>query len=98
MANYTVFNQGTILNGEAQDVLERIRKSAGAENEEIARMSVDEYATALLEDAPYFLEARLLDAMQKQSFDSEYDRALTYLAQMPTSGVRIISLQAAQTA
>lgn len=95
MGNYTVFDHGRIDRGTARDVLERIRKQAAADNEEIRNMNVDEYTRAMIEDAPYFLEADLLAAMEKEQFESDYARALTYLAQMPTSGIRIMTVQAA---
>lgn len=95
MANYTVFDEGKTLSGDARDILERVRRDAAVDNGEIAKMNVDEYAQALIEDAPYFLPDDLLNALKLQKFDSDYDRALTYLAQMPTSGVRILKVSAA---
>jgi len=56
-------------------------------------MNVDEYARALIDDAPYFLPSDLLKVLGSQPFDSDIDRALTYLGQMPTSGVRILAVK-----
>lgn len=98
MANYTVYNEyngGEILHGSAHDVLETVRRHVAADNDEIAKLNVDDYARALIEDAPYFLDAQLLHALEKQAFESPHDRALTYLAQMPTSGVRIVGANGA---
>lgn len=91
MASYTVFDDGKTIQGDARTLLEQIRMENSPENAEIAGMNVDEYASALIEDATYFLPENLLDALQAQPFDSDYDRALAYLSQMPSSGIRILS-------
>lgn len=90
MASYTVFDHGATRRGDARAILENIREEAASDNDEIARMDVEQYADALIEDAPFFLDEQLLDALGSQPFDSKFDRALTYLAQMPTSGIRIL--------
>ena len=95
MASYTIFDHGQTRTGEALALLEEIRTEASRENEEIAQMNVEQYADALIEDAPYFLDDVLLKALQAQKFDSKFDRALTYLAQVPTSGIRILTMRAA---
>jgi hypothetical protein len=95
MANYTVFDNGKTRHGSGRDVLESIRMEAARRNDEVGGMTVDQYADALIEDAPYFLDEALLQALGAQRFDSKFDQALTYLAQMPTSGVRILTVQAA---
>jgi hypothetical protein len=95
MAKYTVFDHGRTVQGDARTVLERIRGEASRNNAEIQKMDLDQYADALIEDAPYFLEDALLRALQTQPFDSKYDQALNYLAQMPTSGIRILTVKAA---
>ena len=92
---YTVFDQGQTRSGTAEQLLAAIHKEAASHNDEIARMSVEQYAQTLIEDAPYFLDEALLKAMQNQRFDSKFDQALNYLAQMPTSGIRILTMQAA---
>lgn len=91
MANYTIFNAGRVVQGDARLVLESIRQRSAEDNDEIRAMSIDDYAAAIIEDAPYFLEPNLLQTLCKVRFSNEYERALTYLAQMPTSDVRIIS-------
>ena len=91
MASYTVFDDGRTIQGDVRTLLEQIRTENSRENVEIAGMNVDEYARALIEDAAYFLPEDLLGALETQAFDSDYDRALAYLSQMPTSGVRILS-------
>jgi hypothetical protein len=96
MASYTVFDEGQTIRGDARQVLESIRAENARENDEIAGMSVEDYAKALIEDAPYFLPDDLLDALTRAKFESDYDRALAYLSQMPTSGVRILTVQNGQ--
>ena len=91
MANYTLFDEGKTISGDARDLLERIRQENGRENDEIARMDIAQYAHSLIEDAPFFLPDDLMEALAQVPFDSEFDRALAYLGQMPTSGVRILS-------
>jgi hypothetical protein len=95
MASYTIFDNGGTRRGDAQKLLEEIRIQAARQNDEIARMTVDQYADALIEDAPYFLDDALLKALEAQPFVTKFDRALNYLSQMPTSGVRIMTVQAA---
>ena len=57
-------------------------------------MSTKKYAAALVEDAPYFLPKKLLAYFKIQEHLTEFDRALEYLAAMPTSGVRILARNA----
>jgi hypothetical protein len=95
MASYTIFDHGQTRHGEAQALLEQIRVEASQENEEVAQMNVEQYADALIEDAPYFLDDDLLKALKAQKFDSKFDLALTCMAQMPTSGIRILTMRAA---
>jgi hypothetical protein len=87
--NYRVWDAGKIHQGSSTNILDTIRQ--GAENGEIKNMTVDQYAAALVNDAPYFLDQSLLDALQQVDYPTEYDRALNYLAAMPSSGVRILS-------
>lgn len=92
MASYTVFSDGRMLRGTPQEVLEAVRAINAADNEEIQAMTLDQYAAAIIEDAPYFLEAHLLNALEKVDYDTASERALVYLAQMPTSDVRIVGV------
>jgi hypothetical protein len=94
-ANYTLFHEGKTRQGEATSLLEAIRSEASQENEEIRKMNVDQYEDAIIEDAEYFIDEDLLRALQAQPFESKYDRALTYLAQVLTSGIRILTVRAA---
>jgi len=92
MANYTVFDDGKTIQGDARKVLRTIHAESAKDSQEVKKMSLDEYAKAVIEDAPYFLPRELLKALEKQKFESEYDRALAYLSQMSTSRVRILQV------
>jgi hypothetical protein len=92
---YTVFDEGQTRIGTARDILEGIRHRAAVHNEEIARLDVDQYADGLIEDAPYVLPEGLVDAITAQTYPTKFDKALTLLASMPTSGIRILTMQAA---
>ncbi|MGB7160242.1 MAG: hypothetical protein WBD40_19400 [Tepidisphaeraceae bacterium] len=95
MASYTVFDHGATRQGDARIILEQFRQQAAANAPEFGSMSVEQYADALIEDAPYFVERELFRALETQVFETKYDRALTYLAQMPSSGIRILTVRAA---
>jgi|HubBroStandDraft_1064217.scaffolds.fasta_scaffold151089_2 hypothetical protein len=92
MANYTVFDDGKTIKGDARQVLGQLHAESSRDSGEIKKMSLDKYARAVIEDAPYFLPRTLLKALEKEKFESEYDRALAYLGQMSTSRVRILQV------
>jgi hypothetical protein len=87
---YTVWHNNQAQTAPACDVLRDI-KSDTQDNRELQAMSVKQYAKALVEDAGYFLPEKLLRYFEKQAYESDYERALEYLAAMPTSGVRILA-------
>ena len=87
---YTVWDNGRIRRGSAREILEVIRARAD-QNDELQRLDVKEYARALIEDAAYLLDQKLFQAVSKQEYPTEFDRALHYLALMPSSRVRILS-------
>ena len=87
---YTVFYTGDVRTAAAREILGRIQKSSQASGE-LRSMNTKKYADALVDDAPYFLPKTLLTYFHQQHFGSQYDRALEYLAAMPTSGVRILA-------
>ena len=86
--SYTIFFEGT-RTGTAFELLDWIRQHAGSKV--IKEMTTEQYAKLLVTDAPYFLPKDLLQFLEKQSYASEFDRALRYLSEMPTSGVRILA-------
>lgn len=88
---YDVWDSGLTRHGSARDILENIRVAAAKENAELAEMDVDRYAKALIEDARYFIERGLFEALQRYPYRSDHDRALNYLAAMPSSRVRILA-------
>ena len=91
---YTIFFDGRIVRGAAQELLEIIRDHASQRSTEAARMSTERYAVAIIEDAKYFLPAKLLDYVNEETYDSEFDRALRYLGEMSASGVRVLKVRA----
>ncbi len=95
MANFTVYDNGRILTGAPKTILEAIRQRAAENVQEVRDIDVATYAGFLIEDAEYFLDERLLKAMENVSFNDDFERALTYMAHMPTSGVRIMTVRAA---
>jgi hypothetical protein len=89
--SYTVFDSGTTHTGSAEKILEDIRRNGAQKNEEMEKMTVEDYAEALIADADYFIPKKVMDAFKPFDFPTKYDRALAYLAATPTSGVRILS-------
>ena len=87
---YTVWHTGEVRTASAEEILRTIQRSSQASGE-LRAMSAKRYAKALVEDAPYFLPKKLLDYFQRQQYSTPFDRALEYLAGMPTSGVRILA-------
>ena len=85
---YTIWLSGT-QRGTAEQLLSRIRQKAKSAS--IAKLSTGQYAKRLIADAPYFLPQDMHSFLEKQKYPSVYDKALRYLAEMPTSGVRILT-------
>jgi hypothetical protein len=86
---YTVWFSGGPHRGTAREIMEQIRASARSSG--IRNSTVDEYASVIISDAPYFLAKELLDFLESLSFESKFDRALRYLAEMESSGLRILA-------
>ncbi len=86
---YSVWYTGQVKKAPAREILAAIQKSGQASGE-LRSMSATQYARALVDDAAYFLPRKLLAYFQQQEYPTEFDRALEYLAAMPTSGVRIL--------
>ncbi len=92
---YTIFIDGKSRRGSAFDLLDGIRRDAASRSEEVARLSTDQYAALIVQDAAFFLDRDLLAYLKEQPYPSDYDRALRYLAEMVSSGVRILAQTAA---
>jgi hypothetical protein len=86
---YTVWSSGSTFEGSAKDILKAIQEDA-KEDSAIKRMSVKQYAQALVQDAEFFVPKEALKFLEEQEYESEYDQALQYLAAMLSSGVRIL--------
>jgi len=88
---YAIWFSGATREGTAHELLEGIRKEAGARSEEIRKLTTDEYAGRIISDAAFFLPRDLLAFLRAQAYESEFDRALRYLSEMSNSGVRILT-------
>jgi hypothetical protein len=89
---YTVIDSGRTRHGSAREILGQIKANANADST-LKKLSLDEYARVLIGDAPYFLPKAALEFLGKQSYPSEFDKALEYLAAMPSSGVHILTVK-----
>jgi hypothetical protein len=54
-------------------------------------MDARRYASAIVNDAEVFLDEKLYAFLEKETYATEYDRALRYLAEMDAGGIRILS-------
>jgi hypothetical protein len=90
-SEYTVWNSGHTQRGSAREILATIKANARADST-IKKLKLEDYARSLIRNAPYFVPAAALDFLRKQSYDSEFDQALQYLAAMPSSDLRILKV------
>lgn len=88
---YTIYLDGQIRRGTARDLLKQIRDDAASRSPEVAKMDTDRYASVIIDNAKFSLPKGVLHFFATQEFESEYERALRYLAEMPESGVRVLS-------
>lgn len=88
---YTIYLDGQIRRGAARDLLKQIRDDAAGRSPEVAKMDTEHYASVIIDNAQFYLPKGVLDYFATQEFESEYERALRYLAEMPESGVRVLS-------
>ena len=77
--------------GSAYQLLDAIREDAATRSEEVRKLTTEGYASVIVSDAAFFLPKDLLSFLRTQSYESAFDRALRYLAEMPNSGVRILT-------
>src|SRR4051794_34951306 len=89
---YTVIDSGHTRHGSAREILAQIKANANADST-LKKLTLDEYARVLIEDAPYFLPKAALEFLGKQNYPSEFDQALEYLAAMASSGVHILTVK-----
>jgi hypothetical protein len=89
-SSYTIWFAGETRSGTAKDLLDGIRSDAGGKSEPLRRLSTEKYANLIISDASFFLPEDLLAFLRSQPYLSDYDRALRYLSEMPSSGVRIL--------
>src|SRR5258705_530359 len=88
---YTVWYSGNTQRGSAREILATIKANARADST-IKKLKLEAYARSLIRNAPFFVPAAALEFLGKQSYDSEFDQALQYLAAMPSSDVRILKV------
>jgi hypothetical protein len=91
--DYTIWFDGETRSGSASELLEHIRSVAARKSEEIRKLNVAQYAERIVADAAFYLPKDLLAFLRKQRFESDDARALRYLSEMESSGVRILSHQ-----
>jgi hypothetical protein len=89
-----VFLGDRLEKGSAKDVLRSIQDHAPKDSDIIA-MDVTDYANLLLKDADYFIPRGVLEFIERQEYPTVFDKALSYLAQMESGHVRILSKEAA---
>lgn len=89
---YKVWDDSTIRIGTAKQILEQIVAKPTI-NAEISHMSVDQYAHALIENAPYYLPKMVLEELGTRKFSTLYDKALSLLSVMPASNARILTVE-----
>lgn len=88
---YTTWAAGRTLRGTAKQILTQIQKNAKSDSM-VGRISLDEYVNTLIEDGGLFFPDRTVpEFLANQEFPTSFDRALEYLAAMPSSGFRILS-------
>ena len=88
---YKVWDDSTIRSGTAREILQEI-VSKPSINLEIRGMTVDQYAVALIKNAPYYLPNNILQEMASRDFNTLYDKALSLLSIMPASNARILTM------
>jgi hypothetical protein len=87
---YKVWDDATIRSGTAREILQEIVNKPTI-NAEISRMDVDQYAKALIKNAPYYLPKSVLQEVSGRDFQTLYDKALSLLSIMPASNARILT-------
>ncbi len=88
---YKVWDDTTIRSGTAREILQEIVNKASVE--EIKRMNVDQYAKALIKEAPYYLPTIVLQELGERNYSTVYDKALSLLSVMPASNARILTVE-----
>jgi hypothetical protein len=88
---YNVWINGVSAKGSAERVLARIQREVKPDSG-LARLTVEEYANGLIQDASYFFpHGRAPELLASYEFPTSFDKALAYLDAMPSSGIRILS-------
>jgi len=86
-----VWSNGRTRNGTAEEVLRAVQEDAQPDSA-LKGLSLGEYARLLVENATYFFPDGVVpEFLAAHEYATPFDRALEYLAAMPSSGVRILS-------
>jgi hypothetical protein len=88
---YTIFDVDHVRKGTARQIIDTMRRSAAKRSPEVRKLTTAQYAAIIISDADYHLPAELFKFLQAQPYDSEYDRALRYLSEMSSTGIRILA-------
>lgn len=91
--NYKVWDQHQMRSGTAEQILLEITKKENGMDTEVSHMTVDQYADALIGNAPYYVPKDVLDELAHIPFETKYDQALTLLGNMPASNLRILTTE-----
>ena len=89
--SYVIWFGGGTREGTARELLDGIRREGAVRSETIRNLTADQYASVIVSDAAFFLPRDLLAFLRTQTYETEFDRALRYLAEMRDSGVRILT-------
>ncbi|HZL38268.1 MAG TPA: hypothetical protein VFC78_23335 [Tepidisphaeraceae bacterium] len=89
---YTVYTGERLERGSAREILQRIRDGARPDSE-LSRITLDQYARGLVEDADYFIPKPTLTFLRQQVYPTIFDQALVYLAHMDSSQVDVLAIQ-----
>ncbi len=90
MKYYKVWDERGITTGTAEEILKQVTQKDNGLDSEIRRMSVDQYADALIKNARYFLPKNVIQELSQTYPSSKYDLALNLLSSMPASNTRIL--------
>lgn len=90
---YTVWDATQIRTGTAAQILTEIIHKDTSVNSEINGMNLDQYTQAIIGSADYYLPKPVAEVLRNRSFTSNYDKALTFLASMPASGMSILATE-----
>ncbi len=90
MKTYVVSDEGKLIEGTAENILNAIKSKSSDIDNDIASMDLDKYVGELIKNARFFLAQATVADITQRHYDNDYDKALSLLSAMPTSGTHII--------